>query len=104
MAGLVPAIHVFLVRCIKNVDARHEAGHDEFRQQVCRRLAAPARIAKRYRQTKGGSQDAAASGKLARKTITSFRSDANGSRECAPDDRLRIEPGIWRFPGAQLRI
>jgi hypothetical protein len=31
MAGLVPAIHVFLVRCIKNVDARHKAGHDEFR-------------------------------------------------------------------------
>jgi hypothetical protein len=26
MAGLVPAIHVFL--CAKDVDARHEAGHD----------------------------------------------------------------------------
>jgi hypothetical protein len=24
----------------------------------------------------------------------SFRGDANGSRECAPDDRLRIEPGM----------
>jgi len=27
MAGLVPAIHVFL-RCGKDVDARHDAGHD----------------------------------------------------------------------------
>jgi hypothetical protein len=27
MAGLVPAIHVFLSRR-KNVDARHKAGHD----------------------------------------------------------------------------
>jgi hypothetical protein len=27
MAGLVPAIHVLSAR--KNVDARHEAGHDE---------------------------------------------------------------------------
>jgi hypothetical protein len=31
MAGLVPAIHVFLtsVRQSKDVDARHKAGHDE---------------------------------------------------------------------------
>jgi hypothetical protein len=29
MAGLVPAIRVFLVSCSpKNVDARHKAGHD----------------------------------------------------------------------------
>ena len=28
MAGLVPAIHVFLI-CRKGVDARHKAGHDE---------------------------------------------------------------------------
>jgi hypothetical protein len=28
MAGLVPAIHVFLL-CSKDVDARHQAGHDE---------------------------------------------------------------------------
>jgi hypothetical protein len=34
----------------------------------------------------------------------SFRGGANGSRECAPDDRLRIEPGISRFPDAQLRV
>jgi len=27
MAGLVPAIHVFVAT--KDVDARHEAGHDE---------------------------------------------------------------------------
>jgi hypothetical protein len=27
MAGLVPAIHVFLLR--QDVDARHKAGHDE---------------------------------------------------------------------------
>jgi len=30
MAGLVPAIHVFRVgRSVKDVDARHKAGHDE---------------------------------------------------------------------------
>jgi hypothetical protein len=30
MAGLVPAIHVFLARRKKkDVDTRHEAGHDE---------------------------------------------------------------------------
>jgi hypothetical protein len=28
MAGLVPAIHVFVDKT-KNVDARHKAGHDE---------------------------------------------------------------------------
>jgi hypothetical protein len=30
MAGLVPAIHVFLEGS-QDVDARHEAGYDEFR-------------------------------------------------------------------------
>jgi hypothetical protein len=29
MAGLVPAIHVFLTSGAKDVDARLEAGHDE---------------------------------------------------------------------------
>jgi hypothetical protein len=29
MAGLVPAIHVFLIICGQDVDARHKAGHDE---------------------------------------------------------------------------
>jgi len=28
MAGLVPAIHVFLCFMKKDVDARHKAGHD----------------------------------------------------------------------------
>ena len=28
MAGLVPAIHEFNLRGAKDVDARHEAGHD----------------------------------------------------------------------------
>jgi hypothetical protein len=32
MAGLVPAIHVFLAGDTKGVDARHKAGHDEFNQ------------------------------------------------------------------------
>jgi DNA replication and repair protein RecF len=31
MAGLVPAIHVFLADGAKDVDARHKAGHDELR-------------------------------------------------------------------------
>ena len=30
MAGLVPAIHVFLALGTKDVDARHKAGHGEF--------------------------------------------------------------------------
>jgi hypothetical protein len=30
MAGLVPAIHVFLAPAKKGVDARHKAGHDGF--------------------------------------------------------------------------
>jgi hypothetical protein len=29
MAGLVPAIHVFLRKLKQDVDARHKAGHDE---------------------------------------------------------------------------
>ena len=29
MAGLVPAIHVFLASGTKDVDARHKAGHGE---------------------------------------------------------------------------
>jgi hypothetical protein len=29
MAGLVPAIHVFVAADKKDVDARHKAGHDE---------------------------------------------------------------------------
>ena len=29
MAGLVPAIHVFVAAAKKFVDARHKAGHDE---------------------------------------------------------------------------
>jgi hypothetical protein len=29
MAGLVPAIHVFLPCGTKDVDARHKAGHDD---------------------------------------------------------------------------
>jgi hypothetical protein len=33
MAGLVPAIHAFLLRVEKDVDARHKAGHDG--QTVC---------------------------------------------------------------------
>jgi hypothetical protein len=34
MAGLVPAIHVFLVEFLrkKDVDARHKAGHDEAKE------------------------------------------------------------------------
>jgi hypothetical protein len=28
MVGLVPAIHVFLLARLKDVDARHKAGHD----------------------------------------------------------------------------
>jgi hypothetical protein len=29
MAGLVPAIHVFISAIPQDVDARHKAGHDE---------------------------------------------------------------------------
>jgi hypothetical protein len=36
MAGLVPAIHVFLLEFPewKDVDARHKAGHDEKRKDI----------------------------------------------------------------------
>jgi len=30
MAGLVPAIHVFVDALKEDVDARHKAGHDRF--------------------------------------------------------------------------
>jgi len=30
MAGLVPAIHVFVLSGIKDVDARDKRGHDDF--------------------------------------------------------------------------
>jgi hypothetical protein len=30
MAGLVPAIHVFAHHNLKDVDARHKAGHDDW--------------------------------------------------------------------------
>src|SRR5467141_4902992 len=34
MAGLVPAIHVFLAACFEEVDARNKPGHDEYRAQA----------------------------------------------------------------------
>jgi hypothetical protein len=34
MAGADPAIHVFLAIGTKDVDARHEAGHDDGGRQV----------------------------------------------------------------------
>jgi DNA replication and repair protein RecF len=34
MAGLVPAIHAFYVASLKDVDARHKAGHDEVRGSI----------------------------------------------------------------------
>ena len=34
MAGLDPAIHVFLRRCCQDVDARLKAGHDGVRHNV----------------------------------------------------------------------
>jgi hypothetical protein len=40
MAGLVPAIHVFLGASKKGVDARHKAGHDEL-EDCC--LSQPSR-------------------------------------------------------------
>ncbi|MGF6307372.1 hypothetical protein ABIB82_001482 [Bradyrhizobium sp. i1.8.4] len=33
MAGLVPAIHALLATTTKDVDTRHEAGHDEIVEQ-----------------------------------------------------------------------
>jgi hypothetical protein len=35
MAGLVPAIHVFLFADSKDVDARDKPGHDELRFVSC---------------------------------------------------------------------
>jgi hypothetical protein len=36
MAGLVPAIPVFLPKGKKDVDARHKAGHDELKTSSAR--------------------------------------------------------------------
>jgi hypothetical protein len=36
VAGLVPAIHVYVAAEKKDVDARHKAGHDELKEQVAR--------------------------------------------------------------------
>jgi hypothetical protein len=43
-------------------------------------------------------------GEIGAIVTASFPGDATGSRECAPDDGLRIEPGISRFRDAQSRI
>jgi hypothetical protein len=40
MAGLVPAIHVFGASKKQDVDARHEAGHDESRRLAAGALSA----------------------------------------------------------------
>jgi len=34
MAGLVPAIHVFVCLNVQDVDARHKAGHDGREQRL----------------------------------------------------------------------
>jgi ketosteroid isomerase-like protein len=34
MAGLDPAIHVFLAYCSKDVDARYKAGHDDYSWEI----------------------------------------------------------------------
>jgi hypothetical protein len=34
MAGLVPAIHVFVVKTSQDVDARDKRGHDELRVRL----------------------------------------------------------------------
>src|ERR1700730_10293982 len=38
MAGLVPAIHVFVLPGCKDVDGRHKAGHDDNKILVIRRV------------------------------------------------------------------
>jgi branched-chain amino acid transport system ATP-binding protein len=45
VAGLVPAIHAFLFAQVKDVDARHKAGHDE---RTDRPLLALEKISKRF--------------------------------------------------------
>ena len=46
MAGLDPAIHVFLREAAKNVDARHKAGHDGvcYRDSFSKRLTSRSRL------------------------------------------------------------
>jgi hypothetical protein len=71
MAGLDPAIHALAAK--KDVDARVKPGHDEF-------VEPPALF------PHSGSTPRAGVALL----VPSLRG-ANGSRECAPDDRLRDE-------------
>jgi hypothetical protein len=44
MAGLVPAIHDFLISRKKDVDARHKAGHDGTKHIAIARLVVPPAI------------------------------------------------------------
>ena len=50
MAGLVPAIHVFLVSLRKDVDARDKPGHDGLRNM-------PATVARAPRNDGSGRED-----------------------------------------------
>src|SRR5689334_23070469 len=49
MAGLVPAIHVFLIAIPQDVDARHKAGHDERKTPVGCERQSPAPLIKSTR-------------------------------------------------------
>jgi putative endonuclease len=49
MAGLGPAIHVFSLRLVKDVDARHKAGHDASLESVIAGLV-PAITAYQHRE------------------------------------------------------
>jgi hypothetical protein len=50
MAGLVPAIHVFLKCGNEDVDARHKAGHDELDVLVQRKMNHPMFLGVRQRR------------------------------------------------------
>src|SRR5262249_61403720 len=45
MAGLAPAIHGFLAKNIKDVDARHKAGHDDSKLEIHLERVEPAGMA-----------------------------------------------------------
>jgi hypothetical protein len=56
MAGLDPAIHVFLSRGSKDVDARLKAGHDEFHEVVRVAVSVPLELDQRAHRHVHGAQ------------------------------------------------
>src|SRR5258706_8009637 len=84
---------IHLELCPRPAGRNHPAG-----RRFCRKLAVPARIARRHRQTKGGSQDAAAPKKISSKNhhvIPGRREASNPESRDSPMRNCASE--VWSF-------